>query len=82
LGASSSIPRGRITTSTDIWIATRNSVHDAWSLPVNLGAVVNTGFAENQPYLSADGRTLFFASDRPGGCGGNDLYMSTRSKHD
>jgi hypothetical protein len=68
--------------SADIWVATRNSVHDAWNTPVNLGAVVNTEFAEIHPYISADGLTLFFASDRPGGCGvtGNDLYMSTRTQ--
>ena len=64
----------------DIWVATRNSVHDHWSTPVPLGPAINTGFAEVQAYLSAEGETLFFSSDRPGGCGGSDLYMSTRTK--
>jgi hypothetical protein len=66
--------------SADIWVATRNSVNDAWNTPANLGVVVNTEFGEIHPYISADGLTLFFASTRPGGCGGNDLYMSTRTQ--
>jgi hypothetical protein len=64
----------------DIWVASRNSVNEPWGTPEKLGPTVNTGFAEVQAYLSADGRTLFFSSDRPGGCGGGDLYMSTRAK--
>jgi Tol biopolymer transport system component len=64
----------------DLWVATRESTHDAWSTPVNLGVTINTAFAEQQPYLSSDAKTLFFGSDRPGGSGGLDLYMSTRTK--
>ena len=64
----------------DLWVATRESTHDAWSTPVNLGATINTAFADQQPYLSSDNTTLFFASDRPGGFGGQDLYMITRTK--
>jgi hypothetical protein len=62
----------------DIWVSTRASVHDAWSPPENLGAAVNTDFAEERPSLSADARTLLFDSDRPGGCG-QDIRMSTRT---
>jgi len=64
----------------DIWVATRNSLNEPWGTPEKLGPTVNTGFAEVQAYLSADGETLFFSSDRPGGCGGGDLYMSTRTR--
>jgi hypothetical protein len=77
-----STPNAAGNPSADIWVATRNSVNDAWDTPVIVGAGVNTGAAELQPYISADGLTLFFASDRLGGCGGTDLYMSTRTKHD
>ncbi len=42
------------------------------AFPYN-GSDYATGF----PYLSADGNTLYFASDRPGGMGGWDLYVST-----
>src|SRR5438093_769749 len=64
--------------SQDIWVATRPAFGAPWALPVNLGPPVNTEYNEAQPSLSADGRTLLFASDRPGGSGGEDLYMTTR----
>lgn len=64
----------------DLWVARRESTLAPWSTPVNLGATINTAFAEQNPYLSSDNKTLFFASDRPGGSGGQDLYMSTRTK--
>jgi hypothetical protein len=64
----------------DLWAATRESTLDAWSTPVNLGSTVNTSFQEQNAYLSSDGKTLFFSSDRPGGSGGLDLYVTTRTK--
>src|SRR5207237_9552828 len=63
----------------DLWVATRTSTIDPWSTPVNLGDTINTASAEQNAYLSSDGMTLFFSSDRPGGSGGLDLYMSTRT---
>ncbi len=63
----------------DLWVATRASTLAAWSTPVNLGSTINTVSAEQNPYLSADGATLFFASDRAGGAGGVDLYTGTRA---
>src|SRR5437867_1541736 len=59
----------------DLWIATRPSVQDAWSPPENL-APLNSGANDQQPSLSSDGRTLFFASDRSGNL---DIWMSTRT---
>lgn len=50
-----------------------------WSSPVSLGNKVNRPDSwESQPSLSSDGRVLFFASDRPGGYGGADIWMSER----
>ncbi|MBN1415168.1 MAG: PD40 domain-containing protein [Bacteroidales bacterium] len=46
-----------------------------WSIPVNIGTPVNSNFTETQPSLSADGKTMFFASDRPGGCGAVDIWV-------
>ena len=66
--------------TTDIWVATRKDVRDAWDAPVNLGSVVNTGAADFNPHISGDGLTLYFASSRPGGCGGFDIYMTTRTR--
>jgi tetratricopeptide (TPR) repeat protein len=49
-----------------------------WSEPINLGAQINTEFWESSPSLSSDKSTLYFSSDRPGGYGGKDLYVSHR----
>jgi outer membrane protein OmpA-like peptidoglycan-associated protein len=49
---------------------------DEWSTPKNMGQPINTTSKETQPSLSADGRTIFFASDRPGGKGGSDIWVS------
>src|SRR5438445_152331 len=48
-----------------------------WSVPVNLGPTINTpAFLESGPALSKDGLSLYFYSNRPGGVGGFDMYMS------
>jgi len=62
----------------DLWVSTRQTVHDPWSPPVDLDAPLNSVSDDVTPSLSFDGRTLIFASNRPG-LGGNDLYMSTRT---
>jgi len=63
----------------DLWMSTRESPSDAFGEPVNLGPMVNTTWEEAGPALSADGLTVYFYSDRPGGEGGGDLWMSTRA---
>ncbi len=47
-----------------------------WSKPVNLGNQVNTRYSEKHPAISADGRTLFFTSNKPGGFGDYDIWAS------
>lgn len=64
----------------DLWAATRESVFDPWSTPVNLGPVVNSNVDDRQPYLGPDPLTLYFASNRDGGFGQLDLYVATRTK--
>ncbi|NUO01513.1 MAG: PD40 domain-containing protein, partial [Saprospiraceae bacterium] len=49
-----------------------------WTAPANMGKPINTGAWESQPSLSADGKTLYFASERAGGKGGRDLWVSKR----
>lgn len=49
---------------------------DGWSEPQNLGPAVNTSFWESQPSFSPDGRTLYFVSNRPGGWGGSDIWIT------
>jgi len=67
---------------SDLWTSTRRWISHHWSPPVNLGATVNTAFGEVQPHIAPDGRTLYFTSDRPGGLGLLDLYVTTRQLHD
>jgi hypothetical protein len=64
----------------DLWVSTRPTTRAPWSTPLNLGPRINTEFNDRAPYLSDDGLTLILASDRPGGFGGDDLYVSTRKK--
>ncbi len=49
-----------------------------WTPVRNLGAPVNSPGWESQPSLSGDGRTLFFTSERKGGQGGKDIWLSQR----
>lgn len=59
-----------------------NSNEYAWSAPENLGPTINTAFDEGSPFLSADGRTLLFHSNRPGGLGQQDIWESRRPTAD
>jgi OmpA-OmpF porin, OOP family len=52
-------------------------IGDQWTEPRNLGSGVNSVEWESQPSLSADGRTLYFVSDRRGGQGRRDIWMSS-----
>ncbi len=54
--------------------------NNSWSTPENLGPPLNSGYSDKQPSVSADGKTLFFASDRPGGKGGLDIWYSRMSE--
>ena len=54
-------------------------VNEKWTNPVNLGPNVNTESWESQPAISSDGRQLFFVSNRPGGRGGKDIWVSYKN---
>ncbi len=47
-----------------------------WSTPEKLPAPINSGHAETHASFSSDGGTIYFSSDRPGGYGGKDIYIS------
>ena len=59
-------------------VATRAAIDEPWSVPVATPEFASAG-TEACPELSADGLTMLFSSDRPGGIGGYDLYIATRS---
>jgi hypothetical protein len=63
--------------SNDLWTSTRNSTLDPWSMPLNLGPL-NSSANDGAPALSRDVLTLYFNSNRTGGLGGLDLYVTTR----
>lgn len=60
--------------SCDLFESVR--IGDEWTTPRNLGPNVNSAEWESQPSLSADGRTLYFVSDRRGGVGRRDIWVS------
>lgn len=60
--------------SCDLYIAYK--VNGMWQRPKNMGKNVNSRSWDSQPSLSADGRVLFFSSNRKGGFGGNDIWYS------
>ena len=55
-------------------------VGDEWSTPVNAGSNINTRYRETSASMSADGQYIYFTSDRPGGYGGLDIYISEKQK--
>ena len=61
----------------DIWKATKIN-ENSWTMPENLGAVINTAGEEMAPYLHPDGKTLYFSSDGHRGLGGTDLFMTKK----
>jgi Tol biopolymer transport system component len=62
----------------DLYVSERETTRGPWGPAVNLGPDINSAANELCPTLSLDGRLLFLVSDRPGGCGGQDLYVSWR----
>jgi hypothetical protein len=78
-GTSATPPRLGGYGGVDLWVSKRATRDDPWGTPVNLGPTVNTAYRENLPILLGDGLLLFFFSNRPGGYGQNDLYVTTRA---
>ncbi len=72
-------PERRVLGRCDLFISFRTG--DKWSTPENMGPIINSAAWESQPSLSADGRELYFISDRHGGSGGNDIWVSRKDEN-
>jgi len=69
-------PNGGVqSTDWDIYVSTRSTT---WSIPVKLESPVNSSYMEGYACLSSDDLELYFTSDRPGGYGSSDLWITTR----
>ncbi|MHC4500183.1 MAG: TolB family protein, partial [Planctomycetota bacterium] len=66
----------------DIYVSTRATTNDPWSEPENLGPIVNSPSRDSGPDISSDGLKLFFDSERPGGYGLIDIWLTTRKTLD
>ncbi len=62
--------------SCDLYYSVRTNT--GWSEAHNLGTSVNTEFWESSPSLSPDKKDLYFSSNRPGGFGGKDIWVTHR----
>lgn len=60
--------------SCDLYLSKKEG--NGWGIPENLGPLVNSQYWESQPAFSPDGKTLIFVSNRPGGYGSSDLWIS------
>ena len=66
----------------DLWVAKRATPEDDWGTPENLGPTVNGEGWDAEPAISADGLSLYFESNRAGGHGAFDIYVTTRPTKD
>jgi ketosteroid isomerase-like protein len=64
---------------SDIWVVKWCMKNSPWGEPMNLGAVVNSPYEEITPEISANGLELYFETDRPGGLGSDDIWVSRRA---
>ncbi|HUG28865.1 MAG TPA: hypothetical protein VMK53_11295 [Gemmatimonadales bacterium] len=62
----------------DLYISYWDAAAKQWGTPANLGPEINTAANEQCPLLSQDGKELIFVSNRPGGAGGLDLWVTHR----
>ena len=65
--------------SCDIYISYKEG--EQWSVPENMGAKVNSAGWDSEPTLSADGKVLYFSSERTGGFGREDIYVTYKQEN-
>jgi hypothetical protein len=57
-------------------------INGQYTLPEDLGTTINTDYNEFSPYIDPDERFIIFVSNRPGGYGFHDLYISSKNQDD
>lgn len=62
---------------SDLWVSFRKDEFN-WTKPLNMGAAINTSGYEASPFLAADDKTLYFASDGHKGYGSFDIFVTKR----
>lgn len=73
-----SVTRDSTLGGRDLYVSFLDESTNSWTVPLWLGADINSASNEATPFLAADNKTLYFSSDRPGGIGELDVYRSTR----
>lgn len=76
-----SLPKAQGSADNDLFISFKIG-EQHWSKPKNMGSRVNSSYNELTPYLSPDGKELYFASNRPPSVGGLDLFFISRLDED
>jgi Tol biopolymer transport system component len=66
----------------DLFVTTRATKQGRWGPPVNLGPTINSSSNDSHPCILPNNLVLLFISDRPGGLGGYDIYITRRSSID
>lgn len=72
---------GNLLTGKGYDIVARHRLLNDWDVEEPLSDIINSVSDEINPYFLSDGTTLYFASRRPGGLGGFDLYVTRQSKN-
>lgn len=60
----------------DIWVSRRPDADAPWGAPENVGAPVNSAANDFCPTIDRNDHSFYFVSNRAGGCGGADIYVT------
>jgi hypothetical protein len=66
--------------SVSVWRVRPQLSGQRWQAE-NLGPLINSGNYNADPFISPDGKYLIYSSDRAGGCGGADLFVTFPNGH-
>ncbi|WP_345950193.1 OmpA family protein [Mucilaginibacter sp. PAMB04274] len=67
------------TITVEVYSSKRNAVTNRWETPVAFPLNKEEVYSVGDPFITADGKGLYFTSDMPGGLGGTDIYFCART---